>query len=421
MNRHRIKILLLIGGILILLTLACSLQGGADPTAEIPTVGTSPELESTPAPPNPSSEEDPTPTATHTPIPQPTQFGGGSGEMYFIANWGIYDLFRGEIYNINLENEVVSQVSQGTNATQAYLSPDGSKLILVIDSPSGGGNNFYLINADGSGFSQITNMRLDSSIPQWSPDSSSILFTAYSDSAQPTVNIYRMNSDGSNLVQLSDESYHEYDPMWSPDATTIYFNRVSTDFASSKIMKMNADGSDATVIINDGWLRGLSPDGTRFTYVSNETEETKAMYVSASDGSGKVKIDSDGMEIFDIVWSPDSQQLAYIVSQATAIPTRTPTPLNATPQCGDTGAFIVPSYSYDFFIAISDADGSNFHIIHDLVFNGDGLSWSPDGKWLAFTDEQATYWDVYIIQPDGNNLKKLVENDGREWMTIWRP
>jgi hypothetical protein len=57
--------------------------------------------------------------------------------------------------------------------------------------------------------------------PDWSPDASKIVFAEVT--AQGDDDLYLMNADGSGRTQLTDEKGDEYDPAWSPDGSLIAF------------------------------------------------------------------------------------------------------------------------------------------------------------------------------------------------------
>ena len=70
-------------------------------------------------------------------------------------------------------------------------SPDGSKIVFVRV-----GNKLWLMNADGSGVTQLTDGRSRLSSPAWSPDGSKIVFVV---DRGPRL---LMNADGTGLTQL---------------------------------------------------------------------------------------------------------------------------------------------------------------------------------------------------------------------------
>lgn len=38
--------------------------------------------------------------------------------------------------------------------------------------------------------------------------------------------------------------------------------------------------------------------------------------------------------------------------------------------------------------------------------------WSPDGEWIAFISSGSAQMDIYIIRPDGNNIRRLASDVG---------
>lgn len=59
----------------------------------------------------------------------------------------------------------------------------------------------------------------------WSPDGSKIAFVSDRDNDQYELDVYVMNADGSNVTQVTDLQGQEYAPAWSPDGKALAFNR----------------------------------------------------------------------------------------------------------------------------------------------------------------------------------------------------
>ena len=77
--------------------------------------------------------------------------------------------------------------------------------------------------------------------PSWSPDGTKITFYTYLDG---NAEIYVMDADGSNLTRLTNAPTADWFPSWSPDGQKIAF--VSKRSGSTAIYVMNADGSNQT-------------------------------------------------------------------------------------------------------------------------------------------------------------------------------
>jgi WD40 repeat protein len=50
-------------------------------------------------------------------------------------------------------------------------------------------------------------------------------------------------------------------------------------------------------------------------------------------------------------------------------------------------------------------------------------AWCPDGEWIAFLNENGTRGDIYLIRPDGIELRRLTESNdiSRDGNLVWSP
>ncbi len=155
-------------------------------------------------------------------------------------------------------------------------SPDGSK-ILFADGD--------VVDADG-------NNRVNASLafgghPVWSPDSSQFLVSSGQSGDRE---IYVVNADGSGVTNLTNDAAEDWSPVWSPDGSRIAFIRKDSSslHATARLHVMNADGSGQTelaVLSFSPFLDsplGWSPDGSRIVYQSRLADINA---VNVGDGS----------------------------------------------------------------------------------------------------------------------------------------
>jgi TolB protein len=117
--------------------------------------------------------------------------------------------------------------SEGRDSDPVW-SPDGARLAFVSDRDRNGaclfhdcwGHNgeIYVMEADGSGQTRVTDDPGDDQGPTWSPDGSQIAFAALRNIQgaidEEDYEIYAMAADGSDVRQLTDNDAWDVDPDW---------------------------------------------------------------------------------------------------------------------------------------------------------------------------------------------------------------
>jgi Tol biopolymer transport system component len=162
------------------------------------------------------------------------------------------DFFEGA-YNISVMN------ADGTNQTRfsdhfgygPRWSPDGTKIVFVKRFESS--DEIYVMNTDGSNGQRLTNNTAYDSTPEWSPDGAKITFIRCGGSngfgcSSTTSYIWVVNADGSNQTRLTDSPVGNFSSIFSPDSAKIAF--ISFRDNGSDIYVMNADGSNPVRLTN---------------------------------------------------------------------------------------------------------------------------------------------------------------------------
>jgi Tol biopolymer transport system component len=229
--------------------------------------------------------------------------------------------------------------------------------------------------------------------------------------------IYTMEPNGSDVRLIGphrvDEALY---PTWSPDASWIAFVGRVAELEKPGIYVIDADGGGLTEIFSIEGHRQIdslewSPDGSRLGFVYTEFtpaepppeagarafDRSSTIWTVAADGSDATAVTTLGRET-GLSWSPDGSRIVFARS-----------PL-VTEDRGDqrNGLWIV------------DADGRN----ERQITQGDdhsGPAWSPDGRTIVF-DEAATGGtgvDLYAVDTDGGNPRRLTADDGNEYGAVW--
>src|SRR5438874_2710686 len=133
--------------------------------------------------------------------------------------------------NVNGNTDVVPSeggtpqqlTSVGNNVYPAF-SPDGGKIVFTSNRTST--SQVYVMNADGSGQTQLTfDAQPKDQVPDWSPDGSEIAYLADTHGISDVVNpswgdIWVMNADGSDQHPITSGATY-YGTAWSPDGSRI--------------------------------------------------------------------------------------------------------------------------------------------------------------------------------------------------------
>jgi TolB protein len=149
------------------------------------------------------------------------------------------------LYVLDVASGAVTPLSRkpGINIAPNW-APDSKSLVIVLSKD--GDTEIYRVNADGSNLKRLTNSRGVDTSPCFSPDGRQIVFVSERGGA-PT--LYVMNSDGSAPRRLAKTFGKAFDPVWSPDGTKIAY---VADYGGVRIGVMNADGSGARTLTNQG-------------------------------------------------------------------------------------------------------------------------------------------------------------------------
>jgi Tol biopolymer transport system component/serine/threonine protein kinase len=147
----------------------------------------------------------------------------------------------------------------------------------------------------------------------------------------------------------------------------IFFSAHRGDVHDSQIYVMNPDGSDqrqVTTSRGHSWGPRVSPDGTRlmFSSVAPGEHEDHSSTGGGTSGSG----------------------------------------------------------NHDVYVANIDGTNISNLTFQDLSWDN-GWSWSPDGKWIAFTSDRDGNWEIYKMRPDGTEVTRLTSSPSQDGWPSWTP
>jgi Tol biopolymer transport system component len=339
-------------------------------------------------------------TTTATPTLAETPIGGGTGKIAFVSE---RDGNR-EIYVMNSDGGGQARLTHNPwEDDSPSWSPDGKK--IAFRSFRGSAYDIFVVGADGRGENNVTRNGEYTGVeePKWSPDGGKIVFGSGGD-------IYVINADGSEKKRITDNIYEDYYYEWSPDGRQIVF--WSYRNGSGDIYVINAEGGGEVKLTNnpDNGNYGSynigpswSPDGKTIIYIStNPSNRLSEIYAIRPDGSHEVRLTRmSGSEYVDNdrqLWSPDGKRIAFMYRSS--------------------GGGLV----YDR-ICVMNSDGTDVKIVtagpHD-----DAPRWSPDGRKIAFLSTRDGQPEIYVMNPDGSDQKRITYSGLRDsplYQFQWAP
>ena len=233
-----------------------------------------------------------------------------------------------EIYAMNPDGSSVTRLTNHpARDWQPVWSPDGRRIAFV--SIRDGNGEIYAMNADGSELTRLTNHDVHDSQPVWSPDGRRIAFIADRDTDPLYVpenkELYVMNADGTDVTRLTNHDADDRGHSWSPDSRRIAFS--SNPDGNADIYVANADGSGTTRLTHHAasdWQPTWSPDGRRVAFASTRDGDERwfppnaEIYAINADGSGLTRLTGNDRVAREPAWSPDGQRIAFSSSRGHA-------------------------------------------------------------------------------------------------------
>src|SRR6266566_2876467 len=234
--------------------------------------------------------------------------------------------------------------------------------------------------------------------------------------------IYVMNADGSGVTNLTNNTVPEFDPVWSPNGKQLTFGRISGNGAA--VVVINVDGSGEKVLTNNGFPGAWSPDGRQIAFSRNGD-----VYVMNVDGSGVTQLTHDGTAS-PTAWSPNGKQIAFTsyrsgnsdiyvmnVDGSGVIQLTNDPATDFGDRAGwspDGKRFVFSSTrdggDIDIFVMNSDGSGVTPLTQNDGIADDDPV-WSPDGKKIAFhSTRDGGDEDIFVMNTDGTDVIPLTNN-----------
>jgi Tol biopolymer transport system component len=320
---------------------------------------------------------------------------------------------------------VIASLTLGLAAPAGAQPPPSGSLLFSTDR-EGWPPNVYAGNADGTGLKRLSSKKHEA---EWTPNDERIILhreinevsqlwvldartgverlladeafdfaispdgaeVVYGGTEVELLSIVNV-STGAKRVLVPPRRFVYYSgPDWSPTG-----DRIAFEYDFEQIWFVKSDGSDLRRFTTGGSPR-WSPDGRRLAFTGGVNDD---LFVMNDDGTGRRRVTNLGTYVDSVEWSPDGSKIAFSAGARGISELR--------------NAYVV------------NADGSGLtRIARGLAQTPDrAVSWSPDGAWLALALRRARVDDVWIVRPDGRDLRRITQgavHGGDSFEPQWDP
>jgi len=258
------------------------------------------------------------------------------------------------------------------DVSQPELSPDGQWIAYAVRTrllkEDKNEQRLWMISTHGGDPLPMTAEGVTSSHPRWSPDGKYLSFLSARDGGKNQV--WLLDRRGGEAVKLTDAAQGIDDFEWSPDSTRLVLilrDPKPEDLEAAKSKEKPAAGAPAKPKTPPPFvIDRLQFKRDTVGYLDRHRTH---LYVFNLAAKTTTQITSGDFDDSDPAWSPDGKSLAFTSNRTLPDPDA--------------------AYNSDIWVVAADNTDKGAHPTQITTNPGPDASptWSPDGKWIAYTTE----------------------------------
>jgi len=286
----------------------------------------------------------------------PSISAGGNRLAYSVASESV-NIWRRDL--LHPKSPAVKVISSTRRQNNAQYSPDGR--LIAFESTRAGLWDLWMSNSDGTNPVQLSRLNLHTGHPQWSPDGQKIAFHAFSSANLYQPEVYVVDISERSPRKLVTNLKMTYDPTWSADGKWIY---VRSKRDAPEISRVPSGGGQAVPLSTVS--RGFDEE---VLYFADRRFRSTIHGVSLRGGHRALPL--DGMPQVNN-WN------AWTAVRG--------------------GIYFVPAGLPDSLRYYDFASKAIRDVLKLEKYFSDGLSISPDGRYLLYSQLDDLNSDIMVVE-----------------------